>query len=382
MHPVDMIFFWARSSPERPALVQPNMAVTYRELAEAIEAVCERIERYSFNKQEPVAVSINQPIQKLAVCFALLRSGISVAPINQATLPHLRPNGINNVIYTGEGLMLSGGRNIRFEDAWFKGAIKRPVSGGLAGGSHAMQADVLFFSVAASGIPRKLMVPGGALMAITAMLPLTGETNFIRSLVGESINSTSGFGRVAMNLYAGKTACFAGDYESQRTLINTFNVESFSCTARQASDLLNVIEKNRGRFDSLQEVWIDSGPVNIDLARRIQANLCRNIVIGYGSAEAGRIAFAQYDMIADVQGAVGFVAPNVNIEIVDESDNLVMPGEEGRVRCQTEYFSKVFSANSPEPAGVTHEAWCYPGDRGRMTSDGILCISESKSVFA
>jgi acyl-CoA synthetase (AMP-forming)/AMP-acid ligase II len=375
MHPADMIFFWARSNPERPALIQPNMAVTYRELAEAIESVSERIERYSFNKQEPIAVSITEPIQKLAVCFALLRSGISVAPINQTTLPHLRPNGINNVIYTGEGLMLSGGRNIRFEDTWFKGAIKLPVSRGPSDGSHAMQADILFFQMAASGLPKKLFVPGGALVAMAATLPLTGETSFTRSLVGESINSTSGFGRVVMNLYAGKTACFAGDYENQRQLINTFNVESLSCTARQASDLISVIEKNRGRFDSLQEIWIESGPVSDDLVWRMQANLCRNIVIGYGSAEAGRIAFAHHDTIADVHGAVGFVAPYVNLEIVDESDVQVTPGEEGRVRCRTKYFSKIFSANNPEQAGATHETWYYPGDRGRIAGDGILCIS-------
>src|ERR1700692_1567797 len=129
MHPADMIFFWARSNPEQPALVQPDMVVTYRELAEAIETVSGRIEHYGFNKEEPVAVSIHQPIQKLAVCFALLRRGINVAPISRATLPYLRPSGISNLIFTGEGMMLSGGRNIRFEDSWLKRDGKSSASG-------------------------------------------------------------------------------------------------------------------------------------------------------------------------------------------------------------------------------------------------------------
>jgi acyl-CoA synthetase (AMP-forming)/AMP-acid ligase II len=233
----------------------------------------------------------------------------------------------------------------------------------------------LFFHLSASGLPKKLIIPGGALMVAAKMLPLTGDTNYSRSLVGESINLSTGFGRVAMNMHAGKTACFAGNYESQRLLINTFNVESLSCTASQASELVSVIEKNKGRFDSLQEVWIENGPVSDDLAERIQANLCRNIIVGYGTAEAGRIAFAHHDLIIGARDAVGFIVPHVNVEIVDESNIQVMPGKEGRVRCRTEYFSKVFHANNSEQAGKATEAWCYPGDRGRLTGSGILCIS-------
>src|ERR1700682_2324087 len=109
MHPADMIFFWARSNPEQAALIQPDMVVTYRELAEGIETVSERVARYDFSSQEPVAVSIDQPIHKLVVCIALWRSGISFVPVTPQAFPYLRSNSINNVIFTGQGLMLSGG---------------------------------------------------------------------------------------------------------------------------------------------------------------------------------------------------------------------------------------------------------------------------------
>src|SRR5437763_52330 len=81
-HPADMIFFWAKSNPEQPAIIQHNAAVTYKQLSEAIGAISGRIEELNLDKKEPVAVSIPHPAMQLAVCFALLRCGITTAPID------------------------------------------------------------------------------------------------------------------------------------------------------------------------------------------------------------------------------------------------------------------------------------------------------------
>jgi non-ribosomal peptide synthetase component E (peptide arylation enzyme) len=376
MHPADMIFFWARSKPEQPALIQPDMVVTYRELAEAIETVSRRVEHYGFNNAEPVAVSIYQPIQKLAVCFALLRRGISVAPVSRAALPHLRPNGISNLIFTGEGMMMSGGRNIRFEDSWLKRDGKSSTNGYSARESLVSSADTIHLLPGAPGGPKKTIVPSSALMARIRMLPLIGEANYDSALIVPSVDSTFGFCRAAVNLYAGKTACFAGNYAAQLLLINTFNIDALVCTAAEATDLIDYIGKSPiYRLDSLREVWIESDYLTKDLGRKIQTHLCRNVIAGYSSAEAGRIGYANFDMIADIPNAVGFVVPDVTVEIVDNDDMSIAPGEEGRVRCRAEYYSRMFAVNNPERASEADNVWCYPGDRGHLTSDGMLCIS-------
>jgi len=380
MHPVDMIFFWARSNPEHPAFIQPDMIVTYRELAEAIESVSERIAHYDFNKKETVAVSIDQPIKKLAVCFALLRRGISVALVNQRTLPHLRTSGINDVIYTGEGLMLSGGRNIRFEDSWFKARDGASVLRSAVPESAAEQANVIFFISGDAGIPKKMIVPSDALMAGVGTLPLTGEADCDKILIVASVNSPSGFDRAALTLYSGKTVCFAGNYDAQLLLINAFDVDTLDCSMQQASDLVSMLEKNSEyRLESLEEVWIDGGSFTKDLIGRIQTRLCRNVITGYSSVEAGCIGFANFDMIAGVPDAIGFVGPHVNVEIVDDDDVPLAVGEEGRVRCRSEYFSRVFAANNPVRVDEAGNAWCYPGDYGRLTGDGIICISRART---
>ena len=262
MHFTEMIFFWARSDPERTALIQSDKVVTYRELAEAIEAVSQRVVRYNFNREEPVAVSIYQPIQTVAVCFALLRHGISVAPINPSVLPYLRACGINNLVYTGEGFMLSGGRNIRFEETWFKRSDKSTAIRS-SNQPHSEVGATVFLTPSPTGALRKLRVPAGAYMATINMLPLIGEDNYRRTLVVAGVNTPLGFEHTISRLYAGKTACFATDSEARLLLIGMFKIEAVNCSAQQASELVNHVKKNgKYQLESLKQVWIDGGRVS------------------------------------------------------------------------------------------------------------------------
>jgi acyl-coenzyme A synthetase/AMP-(fatty) acid ligase len=375
MHPVDMIFFYAQSNPEQPALIQSDTVFTYRDLAKAVAAVSERLERSNLDPLEPVAVSIAQPIRKLAVCFALLRRGISAAPVSQGTMPFLRPNGIKNVIYTGDAQMLSGGKNIRFDDSWLRPDKSFSPTWHPARPSPAMNADTVFFTSGTTGMPKKVVLPASAMADRIALRPITGEANCTRVLVVPPVSSQFGFSRTSELIYAGKTACFAADTEATLRMVNLFDIEAIIASPRQILALVEFIEKGgRSQLSSLREVIIGGGFSSPDLIRRVQSRLCRNVICNYGSTEAGLIALANFALIHNVPNAVGFPAPGVVVEIVDENDKPLPAGKEGRVRCRTSQFSRAFIAEHPERASSPDDIWWYPGDIGLLTADGILCI--------
>src|SRR5437868_14924968 len=116
MHVVDMVFHWARIDPHRPAIVLPELVTTFGGLADAIDSLSNRIDQFGLDPQEPVATAIGSPAVSIAVTFALLRSGFSVAPANRGLVKHLQINGICNLIYDVEGFVAGGGRNIRFDN--------------------------------------------------------------------------------------------------------------------------------------------------------------------------------------------------------------------------------------------------------------------------
>ena len=108
--------------------------------------------------------------------------------------------------------------------------------------------------------------------------------------------------------------------------------------------------------------------------RRVQSRLCRNVTLEYGSPEAGLIASANYDVVAGVPNAVGFVMPGVTVEIIDEAGIQVPTGTTGIVRARSAYSAKVLAAGNPDNVSGGDQAWWYPGDRGHLTANGILCI--------
>ena len=76
-------------------------------------------------------------------------------------------------------------------------------------------------------------------------------------------------------------------------------------------------------------------------------------------------------MIEHVEDAVGIVVPWAELQIVDDDDNVLPPGRQGKMRYRNEYFLR----NQPSAEeGQTDTRWFYPGDLGMVTAHGILCI--------
>jgi 2,3-dihydroxybenzoate-AMP ligase len=373
MTPSRLAFFWAQMNPEQSAIIQSDMALTYGDLKQAVDAIGERIERYDLAKSDPVAVAIPHPARQLMVCLALMRCGISVAPISQGALFYVRQAGINTVIHAGQGLMTAGGRNIQYEDSWLRRDDKLSGAATRVGPRIASNSDLMFVTLGAAGAVKKLIVSQRAIADRVKGLPVTGETNFERTLIVPDLTSPSGFLPALMQLCAGRTACFAPDHDAQLLLIETFEIEAISAPSQEIQGLLETVEKRRAyQCDSLKEIRV--GPSSPELVRRVQSRRCRNVTLDYGGPEAGLIASGNYDVIAGVPNAVGFVMPGVSVEIIDEAGVRLPIGTTGVVRARSAYSANVSAASNADKGSGLDQAWWYPGDRGHLTENGILCI--------
>jgi len=155
-------------------------------------------------------------------------------------------------------------------------------------------------------------------------------------------------------------------------LIETFEIQAISAPSHEIQGLLELVEKRRAyQCDSLKEIRV--GPSSPEVIRRVQARLCRNVTIEYGGPEAGLIASGNYDVIAGVPNAVGFVMPGVSVEIIDEAGVRLPIGTTGVVRARSAYSANVSAASNADKGGLD-EDWWYPGHRGHLTENGILCI--------
>src|SRR4051794_10334137 len=170
MHVVDMVFHWARMDPHRPAIILPDLVTTYAGLADAVDSISNRIDQLGLDPSEPVATALANPALTIAVVFALLRSGFSVAPANRSLIKHLQINGIRNLIYDVEGFVASGGRNIRFDNSW----LPATPSGGRTWQRRPVgNVSFIQFTSGTTGLPKKYVVTRQGLDARVAVMATT-----------------------------------------------------------------------------------------------------------------------------------------------------------------------------------------------------------------
>ena len=84
----------------------------------------------------------------------------------------------------------------------------------------------------------------------------------------------------------------------------------------------------------------------------------------------------------DLPGAVGFVLPGINVQIVDEGGVPLPRGKEGIIRINSEYGAREYLDDPEESARVFRDGWFYPGDLGYLTEQNMLVISgRTKTVI-
>jgi acyl-coenzyme A synthetase/AMP-(fatty) acid ligase len=367
----DLISFWARVKPHQPAVIQPDMIVTYRGLEDAIEFIARRIATIGFQPHKPVAVFIEHPAKQLAVCFALQRGGLVAAPVYAGLMPHLRSVGIEDMIYESEGNILSGGRNVRFDSSWLPSGPLPPA----VPPRRRTSPNLIFFTSGSTGLPKKVVQTEAALIERMNICALSGDQSYSRVLILPGLSTNFGFNRLCEVLREGKTACFALPGEGRLIVMSTYAVDRVVGSPQQILALTELREANPGyQLNALNTVRIGGAFASREAVKRVQTSLCRNVVIEYGSTEASLVAWAPHEMIADIPDAVGFVGPWCELEIVNDAGSVVDAGTEGRIRYRTPFFLKNNAANNPQLQIDIAGQWYYPGDIGYVTAHRVLCI--------
>ena len=371
---IDMVRFWARAASDRSAIIQSEMVITYRGLADAIDSIAERIERLNLDRDGPIALSIANPSYMLATAFALLQAGYDVASVSPTLFPYLRGAGIRNLISDSQGQVTSGGRNIRFDMSWLPNDAANTTDG-----HHRKQdfdfGDMIFFTSGTTGLPKKITQTGTALRQLLKYPFTCASGVYQKILIMPSLASTFGFNRACEVLNAGKTACFAQNTDAALSLMENFGIELIVASAAQALALSDLKKRNPAyQLNSLKAALIGGGKISAERIADIREVLCRNCLSQYGSTEGGVVALAPFEAIAAIPGAVGFILPWAELEIVDEDGRVLPPGLEGSIRYRTPQLMQNLTAPEADIPGVKDQ-WFYPGDAGSLTADGVLCLA-------
>lgn len=143
--------------------------------------------------------------------------------------------------------------------------------------------------------------------------------------------------------------------------------------------LRGLIEHARGKaaplFPSLSELNCGGSMISPQEKRDARALLSPNFSEAYGSSLCGGVTYMKGDDIDTHADTVGRVMPMVRLEIVDENDAPLPPGQPGIIRVRSPAMIVGTYRNRTRPYGDRiKDGWIYPGDIGSLDEEGFLRI--------
>ena len=167
---------------------------------------------------------------------------------------------------------------------------------------------------------------------------------------------------------------FGASSESTIQAFDLYSIQTMITSPAGVAEYLKFYEQQRAFRCNFESIVSSGGLLPKSLSERVLGTMCQRLFSSYGATETGTIAFAPAQLIADIPGAVGFVTPGAEVEIVDASDKPLPPGRDGIVRTRTGQMVDGYVGNPEATARAFRDGWFYPGDTGSLTADGMLII--------
>jgi acyl-coenzyme A synthetase/AMP-(fatty) acid ligase len=371
----EFILFHARSRPEKPAIILVDRLATYGMLAQGMLRVEDRLRALAVPPGELVCVTLGSAIRHLIVAAALFRLGLPV--ISAARAGEIVPLGLPIKLFlhdAGEP-MIPGLRQVLVGDDWFVGEdrkIPAPQPGGFVDGDAICRVDL---SSGATGRPKAVSTTVGAFyqrMNTSYLAINAGVWNRLLCLPG--LSGAWGFVLATHALRAGRTLLVADSPRAALDMIAVYDVDALAASVQQLRDLVGRHEKAPVPCHSLRVVIAAGGLLPPALLREARARLCGLVIMHYGSSEMGATAFGAVDALPEIDGATGYVIPDVDLEVVSENGERLGTDEDGVLRIRTPWGGRPFPPGRPNANPDFRDGWFYPGDRGRITAAGLLVL--------
>jgi acyl-coenzyme A synthetase/AMP-(fatty) acid ligase len=368
----EQIAFQAKLSPDEPAVIFPGGMATYGVLIECVEAASQHVLLMGLKKGQVVALEIRHPLLHLALILALHRCGIASLTLQTSHLIEQARLNIDKLLsdrYQEGGLQ---SKHILVGNEWL--SLPPGNASRLAVTGFDSPDDVcrLVLSSGTTGAPKVVSVTERNLQYRFARSSILIERGRFLSMMGFS--TLGGYQTLMSALVLGGAVCFAGAPEDVLQVVALYHVTHLIAAPFQVRALLQAQTRNGLNLPSLRHVMLAGSRLETSLLSEVRAQLCPNVICVYGSTELGPVAYGPASAMRGIDGATGFVIPGDVVEIVDRDGATLPPDQEGIIRIRSADISAYFVPTA-EDAEIFKDGWFYPGDIGKLTSDGLVVIT-------
>jgi acyl-coenzyme A synthetase/AMP-(fatty) acid ligase len=379
MNIVDPILYQCRSNPPRAALIAPGFPsglVSYARLERSINNVCKKLWDLKLRSGDVVVFYINERVLHAVCILAAARMGvITGSGVNPAL-----PKGIGlTAVITDLNFPYQAPRVILADSTWLLGDGKpAPSSHDM---SQAKNGDIcrIILTSGTTGTPKAVALTNGMLAKRIARHQFVFGNRLpycMRTFVDMGFATSLGYQFLISTLWRGGTLIMpARNLQSAADAYNFYGIQNIITTPNGLAQLLEVHDGRKGLQPSLEMIMSGGSLLSPQLSELVRSRICSNLYTAYGATETSMVAGAPAYLLKGTPGAVGYVLPGIEVEIVNELDKPVPAGQEGVLRIRGLYNVAAYLGDPSESETSFRDGWFYPGDYGRFTRDKLLVIS-------
>ena len=351
----------AAPTPTHPAIITSAGVISYRRLNEAVNATATALSPSVIGKN---FVVIDEPdlVRHWLLTLAMGRLGV----LSASTPPgRAAPDTLGaDLILTHAGSAVATANSILLDDQWWNLHLSQ-AGAAPAVPSQGRQQDAgrLVVSSGTTGTPKKVLFSNQTIQRRIELELKSGLIGPVRSpdtrfLISMGPSTMGGF-LAPLDVWSlGGTVLFGWDPVMDIEKLIALNMTCFALSTGQLQTLVKSWPRHQARLDNLAVV-VGGSQLSDQLAAEAMRKLSPNLQVAYGTTEAGLIASGAVRDLEISKRVVGKVLPWVDLEIVDDADQPVPIGEQGRVRVRGHAVIANYLGEDPPPDG-----WLYPGDIG------------------
>ena len=387
MNLADILSNNAARRPEHPAIITNDRTVTHGDYDRLVRQWAAQLEELGVRPGDIVGLNLKDTVEHLIALYAIPRLAAVILPMDWRWTAEEKARIAD---YFGAKLVLSEPddpfaagdgtwRNAVVDAAWHIAVDGASASRAFPEGGNPPL--VLSLSSGTTGIPKGPLITHDQFFARLMIYFVTiGFNERTRHLSATPLYFGGSRGYAMCALYAGATVIqFPPPYDMSDLVAVARD--------RRATSLFLVPTLLRRLFDlppaadgepllgGLDRLFSTGAVLHVEERAELMRRICPNYINFYGSTDGGGATALMPHDPESAASSVGRPVFGARVEIADDNDTEVSPGEIGRIRYRHPGTATGYHNNPEASPEAFRGGWYYPGDLGWMDETGYLFLA-------
>jgi acyl-CoA synthetase (AMP-forming)/AMP-acid ligase II len=379
----DTIFKTAGERPDHPALIEDELTISYRELAELASRWSAALQAEGLQPGDRVGICLRDSTDFAIAMLATAHAQMTFVPIDWRAPPpevtRLAEDFSTAVVLREPGTAdLGETRTLVVDEQWRQGVASQ--NGATL--PAAIQDTPLLLNLTSGTTGRAkgaIVTHEGFLHRTGRSIEGLGDYRGTRYLSVLPLCFAGGSSLILYHLGLGNTIILYPPLLSAEELVQAvrdFKISFLFLVPTMVRQLLDLDFPKQPLFPELEFLMIGAAPMSATEKLAIAEKICPRTWEFYSTSATARISSLSAAEFRTHSGSVGKPSPTLDIQIVDANDQLLPAGELGRLRCRGPGVSTGYFGN-PDQSTFSEkiiDGWYYTGDMAYLSQDGFLYV--------